>query len=156
MALTTLHYLNLFTKTYHRLTIHNTNTFISYIFRKIKTFNSQAHCRLKPTIFAADFFLLPLSTFPSSAAHENRNGLVVLSSILYLIHYGAYPDHTDHTVQLFSSLSHHVLLLLYLKPPFYTIRVLPFCPQFFYYTFDQISHLLHYGFFNLFLLRLTL
>ncbi len=86
-----LHYLNLFTKTSIRVTIHITTFHFIYFIEYNEQKNRLQFLMIESeTIYSSRFFLLPLSAVTHSAAHENRYGLVVLSYIHYPI-FSVYP-----------------------------------------------------------------
>jgi len=90
----TLHYLNLFTKTYHRLTIHKERHIHFIYFSHIKTLISQTHCSLDPVCLQQTFSSFHFPPFHHPPHMKNRNRLVVLPSILNLIYFVTHPDHT--------------------------------------------------------------
>ncbi len=70
------------------------------------------------SIYSSRLFLLPRSTFPPSAAHENRYRLIVLSYLHYTNYFAIYPDHPVH---FFLPLS--PTFLLYLNSPWYHLCI---------------------------------
>ncbi len=78
----TLHYLNLFTKTYHRLTIHKKRHIHFIYFSFIETLISQAHCSLDPVCLQHIYSSFHFPPFHHPPHMKNKDRLVVLPSIL--------------------------------------------------------------------------
>jgi hypothetical protein len=112
------------------------------------TEKNRLHFLLVESIYSSRLFLLPRSTFPPSAAHEKRYGLVVLSYLHCTNYFEIYPDHPVH-------------FFLPLSPTFFTLSKLPLIP-FMQLTFSprfciRLLYSYHISSLYLFnLLRLTL